>query len=154
MRMGKQILSIMFIAILCISIILSKQNWINCFTFSYIIVRGLIIQEEVSKLKQYAENDSDIAKYSYGVEDGKGGKSRMCIWNHPGNDISGNIIRFVVSLCKICTFNLIYVEYNDSNLIKIYIIAEVRKYQERLKHYLEEKKFIIIQQRYVRYIWW
>ena len=35
----------------------------------------------------------DIAKYSYGVEDGKGRKSRLCLWNNPGSDISGNIIR-------------------------------------------------------------
>jgi len=59
----------------------------------YIIVRDLLTQKEVSKLKEYAENDSDINKYAYEVEDGKGGKSRLCIWNHPGNDISGKIIR-------------------------------------------------------------
>ena len=58
-------------------------------------MRNLLTQKEVSKLKEYAENDSDINKYGYEVEDGKGGKSRLCIWNHPGNDISGRIIRFV-----------------------------------------------------------
>ena len=66
-----------------------------CFYSSYIIVRDLLTQKEVSKLKEYAENDSDINQYAYEVEDGKGGKSRLCIWNHPGNDISGRIIRFV-----------------------------------------------------------
>ena len=60
-------------------------------------MRDLLTQKEVSKLKEYAENDSDINKYAYEVEDGKGGKSRLCIWNHPGNDISGRIIRFVSS---------------------------------------------------------
>ena len=61
-------------------------------------MRDLLTQKEVSKLKEYAENDSDINKYAYEVEDGKGGKSRLCIWNHPGNDISGKIIRFVFSM--------------------------------------------------------
>ena len=64
-------------------------------------MRNLLTQKEVSKLKEYAENDSDINKYGYEVEDGKGGKSRLCIWNHPGNDISGRIIRFV------CRTNLV-----------------------------------------------
>lgn len=79
----------------------------NCFLWSYIIVRGLIGQEELSELKDYVENDPDIAKYAYEVEDGKGGRSRMCIWNHPGNDISGKIIRFVVLFRKIFTCKLI-----------------------------------------------
>ena len=61
-------------------------------------MRDLLTQKEISKLKEYAENDSDINKYAYEVEDGKGGKSRLCIWNHPGNDISGRIIRFVCSM--------------------------------------------------------
>ena len=56
----------------------------------------MLFSDEISKLKSYAENDSSIAKYSYEVEDGKGGKSRLCIWNHPGNDVSGKIIRFVI----------------------------------------------------------
>ena len=61
---------------------------------SYIIVRGMLVPEEVSRLKKFVENDSDIANYAYEVDDGKGRKSRLCIWNHPGDDISGRIIRF------------------------------------------------------------
>ena len=53
----------------------------------------MLKSEEVSKLKDYAESDSEIARYAYAVDDGKGGKSRLCIWNHPGEDISGAIIR-------------------------------------------------------------
>ena len=61
---------------------------------SYIIVRGMLVPKEVSRLKKFVENDPDIAKYGYEVADGKGRKSRLCIWNHPGDDISGRIIRF------------------------------------------------------------
>ena len=56
-------------------------------------MRGLLSHKEITKLKEYAENDADIKKYAYEVEDGKGGKSRLCIWNHPGDDVSGRIIR-------------------------------------------------------------
>ena len=49
-------------------------------------------------MKEYAETDADIKKYAYKVEDGKGGKSRLCIWNHPGDDISGRIIRLVIKV--------------------------------------------------------
>ena len=55
----------------------------------------MLVPEEVSRLKKFVENDSDIARYAYEVDDGKGRKSRLCIWNHPGNDISGRIIRFI-----------------------------------------------------------
>ena len=57
------------------------------------MVRGMLSPDEASKLKEGVENSPDIAKYAYEVEDGKGGKSRLCIWNHPGNDITGAIIR-------------------------------------------------------------
>ena len=56
-------------------------------------MRGLLSHKEITKLKEYADNDADIKKYAYEVEDGKGGKSRLCIWNHPGDDVSGRIIR-------------------------------------------------------------
>ena len=55
----------------------------------------MLVPEEVSRLKNFVENDSDIARYAYEVADGKGRKSRLCIWNHPGDDISGRIIRFI-----------------------------------------------------------
>ena len=74
-------------------------------------MRGLLTQEEVSKLREYAENDADINKYAYEVEDGKGGKSRLCIWNHPGDDASGRIIRFVVNRITIVIFSARLNEY-------------------------------------------
>ena len=56
-------------------------------------MRNLLSSEEVTKLKEGVESSPDVAKYAYTVEDGKGGKSRLCIWNHPGNDITGTIVR-------------------------------------------------------------
>ena len=73
-----------------IKCLVNKDFLIN----SYIIVRGMLVPEEVSRLKNFVENDSDIARYAYEVADGKGRKSRLCIWNHPGDDISGRMIRF------------------------------------------------------------
>ena len=60
----------------------------------------MLVPEEVSTLKKFVENDPDIARYAYEVDDGKGRKSRLCIWNHPGDDISGRIIRFIVFVLR------------------------------------------------------
>ena len=32
-------------------------------------------------------------KHSYGVDDGSGRISRLCLWNHPGNDVTGMVGR-------------------------------------------------------------
>ena len=55
----------------------------------------MLVSEEVSRFKKFVENDPDIANYAYEVDDAKGRKSRLCIWNHPGDDISGRIIMFI-----------------------------------------------------------
>ena len=61
--------------------------------FSYILVRGLLTPKEVKKLKEGVEGNPDITKYGYEVDDGKGRKSRLCLWNHPGDDITGTVVR-------------------------------------------------------------
>ena len=55
--------------------------------------RSLLSGEELSRLRSSLEGDSEILKYSYGVNDGHGRSCRMCLWNHPGKDITGMVSR-------------------------------------------------------------
>ncbi len=47
----------------------------------------------MSKLQKALESDAGIMKYSYGRDDGEGRKTKVCLWNQPGNDITGIIAR-------------------------------------------------------------
>ena len=55
--------------------------------------RSLLSGEELSRLRSSLEGDSGILKHSYGVNDEHGRSSRMYLWNHPGNDITGMVGR-------------------------------------------------------------
>eukprot|EP00058_Branchiostoma_floridae_P027472 XP_002612963.1 hypothetical protein BRAFLDRAFT_74748 [Branchiostoma floridae] len=59
----------------------------------YIIVRSLLDSEEVKLLKDALESDEGIIRYAFGRDDGEGGRSRMVLWNQPGNDITGVMAR-------------------------------------------------------------
>jgi len=50
-------------------------------------------KEELSHVRSALEQDSGILQHSYAVNDGHGRNSRLCIWNHPGNDITGMVGR-------------------------------------------------------------
>ena len=60
---------------------------------SYVVVRGLLRNEELSKLKNALENSKDIKKHAYGRNDSQGRVSKMCLWNYAGNDICGVVAR-------------------------------------------------------------
>lgn len=55
--------------------------------------RSLLSKEELAHLQASLEQDDGILKHSYGVNDGRGRNSRLCLWNHPGNDITGMVGR-------------------------------------------------------------
>ena len=57
------------------------------------VCRNLLPTEEVDHLKEQLERDDGIVKHSYARPDGHGRSSRMCLWNHPGNDITGMVGR-------------------------------------------------------------
>ncbi|XP_064649152.1 L-proline trans-4-hydroxylase-like isoform X2 [Lineus longissimus] len=59
----------------------------------FIIVRGLLDSEEISLLKTAVESDDGMLKQAFELNDGKDRKSKMCLWNHPGNDITGMVGR-------------------------------------------------------------
>ncbi|XP_072034006.1 L-proline trans-4-hydroxylase-like [Amphiura filiformis] len=60
----------------------------------YIIIRSLLSEKEITILRSALENDEGIKQHAYelsATDDGR--KTRMCLWNHPGNDITGMIAR-------------------------------------------------------------
>lgn len=59
----------------------------------YVLVRQLLRAEEVEKVKEAVESSEGIKNYTYGRDDGKNGKSKMSLWNHPGEDITGMLAR-------------------------------------------------------------
>ena len=59
----------------------------------YIIVPDLLDQEEVTLLRDLALNDRGMQSNAFGVEDTQGRKSRLSLWNHPGDDLYGMISR-------------------------------------------------------------
>ena len=56
-------------------------------------IRSLLPKEELSRLREELQKDEGILKYAYAISDGHGRNSRMCLWNHPGNDITGMVGR-------------------------------------------------------------
>ena len=48
---------------------------------------------ELSVLRSALESDEGIKEHAFSMSDGDGSHSKMCLWNHPGNDITGHIFR-------------------------------------------------------------
>jgi len=59
----------------------------------FILVRGLLDKEEVSKLRQCMEESKDIPKFAIGRSDGQGATSKLCVWNKAGDDVCGVVAR-------------------------------------------------------------
>ncbi|KAK3757506.1 hypothetical protein RRG08_050389 [Elysia crispata] len=59
----------------------------------YIIIRELLDKEELLKVKEALEHTDAVTQHAFEVKDGKSGKSRLCLWNHPGNDLTGMVGR-------------------------------------------------------------
>ena len=59
----------------------------------FLLVRGLLVPDEVSSLKKCLENSPDIQDHSYARADGLGSKSKLAVWNMAGDDISGLVAR-------------------------------------------------------------
>ncbi|XP_059153581.1 L-proline trans-4-hydroxylase-like isoform X2 [Physella acuta] len=59
----------------------------------YVILRGLLDKEELLKVKDALEGTDALLKNSFQVNDSEGRKSRLCLWSHPGNDVTGMVGR-------------------------------------------------------------
>jgi len=59
----------------------------------FILIRSLLSKEEVTKIRSHLEKSDVIEQYSQDVADGTERVSRMCLWNHPGDDLTGRLAR-------------------------------------------------------------
>ena len=59
----------------------------------FIIINKLFDDEEISLIKNAALADRELDKHSFSRADGEGGKVRLSLWNHPGDNIYGMFAR-------------------------------------------------------------
>ncbi|XP_067660813.1 L-proline trans-4-hydroxylase-like isoform X2 [Haliotis asinina] len=66
----------------------------ECFNNNgYLLLRGLLSHSELNRVMDVVEDNSVIDKFAYGNKDDKDRESRLCLWNHPGNDVTGMVAR-------------------------------------------------------------
>ena len=72
--------------------IVQEQVWVYmcCFLAT---CRSLLSGAELARLRDALESDDGMLQHSFGRSDGHGRSSRLCLWNHPGNDITGMVGR-------------------------------------------------------------
>ncbi|KAK4328123.1 hypothetical protein Pmani_001444 [Petrolisthes manimaculis] len=59
----------------------------------FVIVRNLLNKTEVAKVREAVEGNTDLHSRAYSRDDGKNRRSKVVLWNHPGNDITGMLAR-------------------------------------------------------------
>ena len=59
----------------------------------FVFSRGLFDEEEISLLSRSAKEDHELDRHAYGRDDGEGGRTRLSLWNHPGDNIYGMFAR-------------------------------------------------------------
>lgn len=67
-----------------------KEDFEN---YGYIMIRKLLDESELKKVKEVLEENKEITKHSYGISDGTGRECRMALWSHPGSDVTGMVAR-------------------------------------------------------------
>jgi len=59
----------------------------------YVLAKNLFDSEEIELLSRTAKEDHELDRHAYGRDDGEGGKTRLSVWNHPGDNIYGMFAR-------------------------------------------------------------
>ena len=59
----------------------------------YIVCKALFDKDEIELLRYTAHTDRELDKHSFSRADGEGGKVRLSLWNHPGDNIYGMFAR-------------------------------------------------------------
>lgn len=57
------------------------------------LVRGLFSKEEVAHIENALQNNPEVLNKAYKLEDGQGRGSKLLLWSHPGNDVTGMVAR-------------------------------------------------------------
>ncbi|MEC8653234.1 MAG: phytanoyl-CoA dioxygenase family protein [Planctomycetota bacterium] len=58
-----------------------------------LVVRGLFSAPEVARVLAAAERDEELDAHAFDRADGEGGRVRLSLWNHPGDDLYGVLSR-------------------------------------------------------------
>ena len=53
----------------------------------------MLSNEEIDKVRQAVEQNKFIPEHVHYRSDNMGSKSKVCLWNHPGEDIPGVLVR-------------------------------------------------------------
>ena len=59
----------------------------------YVLVRGMLDEEEIRLVGAAAREDRSLDQHSFGKADGEGGTVRLSLWNHPTDTIYGMVAR-------------------------------------------------------------
>jgi len=73
--------------------VLDQQQQAQFHQDGFVIVRQLFDQEEIDLLRESAKSDKAIEDNAFAKDDGEGGRIRLALWNHPGDDIYGQFAR-------------------------------------------------------------
>ena len=57
------------------------------------LARGLFSGDEIARVLAAAERDQELAQHAFDRADGEGGRVRLSLWNHPGDDVYGVLSR-------------------------------------------------------------
>lgn len=72
---------------------LSKDQFDAFREDGFIHLKGLFDTEEIEMLRSTAHSDRELDKHSFSRADGEGGKVRLSLWNHPGDNLYGMFAR-------------------------------------------------------------
>ena len=57
------------------------------------LLRSLCSQQELTKVQESLESDGGIVQNAFELADGQGKNSRLSVWSHPGEDVTGMLAR-------------------------------------------------------------
>lgn len=72
---------------------LYKNQKTEFHTDGFLVVQQLFDTEEIELLRSTAHSDRELDSHAFARADGEGGKVRLSLWNHPGDNIYGMFAR-------------------------------------------------------------
>lgn len=73
--------------------IISDRDVLQYHADGYVLVKGMLDEEEINLLGRAAREDRVLDQHSFGKADGEGGTVRLSLWNHPTDTMYGMVAR-------------------------------------------------------------
>jgi ectoine hydroxylase len=85
----------------------------------YVMFQSLLDQEEVNLILGAAKDDKALSEHAFSADDTSGRKTRLSLWNHPGDDIYGTLSRSekMVDACEQLMQDEVY-HYHSKMMLK------------------------------------